>query len=116
MGMARASGPGSPRSIMPHGAAESLFGGMPGFVRKDSFLGVPASWPFGPTVFLDTRFLGCLALSLAGFQFVQEQRPGEGAVASLISGVLAFDLDSGWFVQKHDTSRQFVHILPAVSS
>ena len=93
---------------------EGLFRRMPGLVGEDALFGAFASTALLSAQLFALAPRGIRSCFLAGLELVEQQFPGEQSVSSLVSGRLAFDLESGRKVNQHDAGRSLVDVLTAV--
>lgn len=89
---------------------------MPGFVGQDAFLGCSAARPVRAPDLFDVRALGSDSSFVTRFEFVEQELPGEEAVAALVARGLALDLQPRRAVNQHDASGGLVDILAAMSA
>jgi hypothetical protein len=83
---------------------------------EHAFFGGSTAWAFLAADFFDTGTFRSCALFANRFDFVEEKFAGEETVKALVAGFLAFDLEAGWPMDEHHTSRGLVDVLAAVST
>jgi hypothetical protein len=87
-----------------------------GFVGKDSLFGSMASPPFLATSLFQAGTFGAEPRFLEGLKFVEEQLAGKKAVLSLVTGGLAFNLETSRPVNQEDASGGLVDVLATMAA
>jgi hypothetical protein len=102
--------------VRGHMAPEFLFFRLARFVGEHSVFRRAGTFSFLAAGFFDARSLGIGSFAADGFDFIQQQFPGDEAVHALLAGFLAFHLNAAGAMQQHDTGGNFVDVLPAMAA
>src|SRR5436190_4038196 len=97
-------------------SAEFFFGGVTRFVHEHAFFGALTAATFLSTDLFNAGAFGGEALLSHRLDLVEEEFASEETVETLLAGVLAFNLDAGWAMEKHDARGHLVDVLAAMTS